>query len=164
MTTKTENHAFERWLKKGTSEYRDAIRVAIDVFQPFMESNGFEWVEKCPDRSKPQVNSMEFHRKNADGNLEMVIFLFDKNQRYRFQVFSMVKEDVEPYRWIKAGDIVRFQSELDKARWWEVKWWQMNKPKAFRVNVEKISKLLPSLIEFLKTDKTHPNLWVHSLE
>jgi hypothetical protein len=163
MSKIAKSRAFERWAKKGSTEYQELVRYAIDIYQPLMEEQGFEWAERSLDIGKPQVNSMEFQRKNGDDTFDYVVFLFDKYQKPKFKVLSATKEIVEPHKRLKSGRVVQYQSELDKASWWNVRWWQIDKASMFRKNVDKVAKILPYVVRFLDDGTPHPNIWIYSL-
>jgi len=150
--------AFLRWCSKGDESYQRVVEYALDAILPILDKADFEWVEKSPDGYKTPHFMIDFERKTERG-IEIVGLNFEKYRRYRFKVNSVVLENVPPFKRILGGDLVRYQSELDKAKWWGTSWLSINKEKAFKKEVDKVSKMLPQILDFLSDETAGPNIW-----
>ena len=148
--------AFLRWLSLGPSKQEERARYALNAFLPILETAGFEWVEKEFDGSKPQVNSLHFERTRINGQIEYVDILFTRYRHLKFKIYARIKEEKFPHKSLKAGDLVRYKSILDRAKWWGPKWWHLNKGQIFKSDVKKVARLLPKLIDFLSTGAVAP--------
>ena len=141
-------------------------RKALNAFLPILEGAGFEWVEKAFYGYNAQANSIATQRERIEGQIEFITTYFHMHRHLKFQVISGVVEKGppdKPRKWFRAGDIVRYQSELDRAKWWGPKWWHVNKTRVYESHVKKVETILPELINFLTTGEATPNIWVHDL-
>ena len=153
--------AFLRWLSRGTAEHELLGRYLLQKFLPILRDAGFEWIEKETDGGRAQVNSISLERHRSDNYFDYVIILFDKYRYPKFKICSGRKEKEPPFQFILAGDLVRYKSELDRAKWWAPRFWQLNKTNEFKKKVDKVSKFLPQLISFLDDGEVGPNIWKH---
>ena len=155
--------AFLRWLTKGSKERETQARHALTTFLPPLLQAGFEWVEKDFEGYNSQVNSISLERGDSQGNIDFISIIFDKHRKPKFKIVAGTKKLNPPYEWIKAGDIVRYRSETDQAKWWAPKFWQPNKKAVFNANVAKVAALLPQLIRFLDTGEVGSHIWEHKI-
>jgi len=143
-----QNRRFFRWLKTGPKIQEGPIENATEKFLSVLEPFEFKWVEKNFDGGCAQAHAIELERENAQ-DVDFISIIFDKDRSWRFKVISGKKECFPPHKWIQAGDLVRYQSDLDRAKWWGASWWNLNKRKSFERSVNKVVELLPELEDFL---------------
>lgn len=155
---KTSKKAFLRWCAKGDADFQRIASYAVDSLLPVMEHEGFRWVERSLDDLKVPNFMIEMERRTDEG-IECITYNFDKYQKYRFAITCTIAEPSRPFRRKVISRLVRYKSELDKARWWGASLLNFNKEKAFKKEVDKVSGLLPQLLDFLATGHIGANVY-----
>lgn len=156
---KKRRRIFLRWLAQGSDELQTRANQLISTVVPQLEALGFEWVEEDLEGGRSQPNAISMERRTRKDEVDFVRIIFDKHRSSRFKVISGTKVSSPPHHWIKAGDLVRFQSELDRAKWWGPMWWHLDKAKVFDNALEKVGSLIPELTQFLSDGVRSPNIY-----
>jgi len=132
----------------------DAIAPCIRV----LETAGFKLVRLEFDGNPAQPHAVSLERAR-EGEVDFIRFVFDKNGRGRFQVLGGTKRSVQPFEWVRSGDLVRWPSNLVEAKWWGGPWWHLQPVKRIESRAAGVVKLLPQILAFLTDGSAGPNIY-----
>ena len=137
----------------------DAVAPCLEV----LKAEGFKAVRQEFDGKSAQPNAISLERVRGD-ELDFVRIIFDKFGRGRFKVISGTRLSAPPYNWVRAGDLVRWSTDDDAAKWWGTSWWNLNKQQAVKAAAMKVARLLPQFLTFLSDGSVGRNVYQWPME
>lgn len=161
-----ERRKFVRWLSKYHPQNGSIILPLIAQLAERIEKYEFSWVDKSLDGNSVLIPDIEFNRRIDQRNYEFILIGFDKNGKLQFQccfgkstLNKWNENEEEYYLTTKVNNFVKVQSDsYYRAKLWGARWYHCDKVSAFQRHWQKLIEAVPALIEYLDTEKSHPNI------
>lgn len=150
---------FLKWLARGPAEKRRLADQVIASVVPVFEQAGFAWV-KTGSNGRPQINEIPMERRNDDGSVDVVSILFNKYREPYFDVQVLRLTPPDYSHWTKNASLVWKQDDDVRYKRWGPKWWELDRTRAEKRAVERVSALAPQLLTYLSGEYSGPNVRV----
>ena len=127
----------------------------LEQLKPKLNELGFEVVGTDIKDSRTTATHVQFERQQNE-TYDGLTIIFDKYWRPKFQIIFSRRDIAPPHKFIRSGHLVRRRGQI--TCWWGIRWFSLNKEKAWRKSIDKVSCRLRQIDVFLETASDGKNI------
>lgn len=154
-----DKRKFFRWVKRRNPDHFDLLNQCVIRLAETMEPFGFRWVDISTDVGPVLGHIVSFEKKLPERRFSYVMICFDHTGKLTYLVDFAVKQDHEPFQWLRAGYMSKLEEEDSSDVWWGPRWYHFDKRKIFRASWDILLGNVPQIVDFLQNGNEHLYVW-----